>query len=510
MANSKSNFEFYQHLFHAAGEGMIVVDSQGIIVLANDRILELFGYAEGELDGANLNKLIPKKHQGHHQKRVDGYFEQPKKRLMSQSMSLSGLKKDGNEFPLEVSLNHFVTDEGRFAIGLVTDVSERKKVEKRIQELNEQLETKVRERTSQLAESQRLYSAIAKNFPEGTVNVLDLNYNYIFAEGEELKRRGISPESLVGVNLIGMLPEENQARVTTLLDGVIKGENCTFELELKGDFYELDAVPLKSEKGKVEQLLIIERNITKKKESEIEIRKALEKERELNSLKSRFVSMASHEFRTPLAAILSSVSLISKYQTEEQQPNRDKHIARIKSSVQNLTSILNDFLSLDKLEAGKVHCAPEPFFLKVMCEHVIDDMQSLLKPEQHINFYFIGEAGEVVLDRNLFRNILMNLLSNAVKYSPDGSIVHFKAQLSQDKVQIEVQDQGIGIPEEEQSHLFERFFRAKNATNLQGTGLGLNITKKHTELMQGELTFKSKLNEGSTFQVNLPRTLVSA
>jgi signal transduction histidine kinase len=136
-------------------------------------------------------------------------------------------------------------------------------------------------------------------------------------------------------------------------------------------------------------------------------------------------------------------------------------------------------------------------------------MQSLLKPEQHINFYFIGEAGEVVLDRNLFRNILMNLLSNAVKYSPDGSIVHFKAQLSQDKVQIEVQDQGIGIPEEEQSHLFERFFRAKNATNLQGTGLGLNITKKHIELMQGELTFKSQLNEGSTFQATLPRRLES-
>lgn len=215
--------------------------------------------------------------------------------------------------------------------------------------------------------------------------------------------------------------------------------------------------------------------------------------------------MASHEFRTPLAAILSSVSLISKYTTEEQQPKRDKHISRIKSSVQNLTIILNDFLSLDKLEAGKVICLPEPFHLQKMCELVIDDISSLLKTNQKIAFDNGTEGLNVTWDRNLSRNILTNLLSNAIKYSDEGGTVHFSTAVSGKDIVVTVKDEGIGIPEEEQSHMFERFFRAKNATNLQGTGLGLNITKKHVELMGGTIAFSSVANEGSTFIVTLPQ-----
>ena len=235
-----------------------------------------------------------------------------------------------------------------------------------------------------------------------------------------------------------------------------------------------------------------------------EIEQALAKEKQLNELKSRFVSMASHEFRTPLSTILSSTSLLEKYGTSsEYEEKREKHYDRIKSNVRALTNILNDFLSLDKLQEGSTQCTYELFDLKKLAKNVIDEQEELKKPGQIFLFNYTGSE-EVSLDINIIKNCLNNLLSNAIKYSSDKKNIHLNIYSSAKEVSIEVIDEGIGIPEEEQVHLFERFFRAKNVTNIQGTGLGLTIVKRYVELMKGTIDFTSEYMKGTTFTIKLP------
>jgi len=234
------------------------------------------------------------------------------------------------------------------------------------------------------------------------------------------------------------------------------------------------------------------------------VKDALKKEMELNELKSRFVTMASHEFRTPLSAILSSVSLISKYNSPEDEDKRMKHVNRIKNSVANLTGILNDFLSLSKLEEGKVMNDPTNFNLQEFLNEVIDEMKPLLKEGQYIQSSITKENTLVLLDRNMLKNIFTNLLSNASKYSSSEKKIELTTSILNQHLTVSIQDHGIGIPEDDKKHLFSRFFRAQNAHNIEGTGLGLNIVKKYIDLLSGEISYKSELNTGTTFTLKIP------
>jgi len=244
---------------------------------------------------------------------------------------------------------------------------------------------------------------------------------------------------------------------------------------------------------------------TKQKQAETEVRKALEKEKELNELKSRFVTLASHEFRTPLSTILSSVSLIGKYNELNEKEKIDKHILRIKSSVSNLTIILNDFLSLSKLEEGMITNHPSTFNFQLLCKELEEEMSAVKKETQEITCVYAGSE-TVYLDQNILKNILINLLSNAIKYSEQGAI-KIAINVSASNIIITITDQGMGIPLADQPFLFSRFFRAQNATNIQGTGLGLNIVKRYVDLLNGYINMKSELEKGTTFTIEIPNVL---
>ncbi len=239
-------------------------------------------------------------------------------------------------------------------------------------------------------------------------------------------------------------------------------------------------------------------------ESEQEIRKAYEKEKQLNELKSRFVSMASHEFRTPLSTILSSAALIARYTKSDQQAQRTKHIQRIKKAVKTLTHILNDFLSLSKLEEGKVLNRPQWFCIKDFAGNLLEALEGLAKKEQEIIYQHHGTNSQIFLDENILRNICLNLLSNAIKYSKQDGIIHFKTSFLENTLKIIIQDQGIGIPKEEVQYLFTRFFRAKNVSNIQGTGLGLNIVKRYTDLLNGTIELDSEEGVGTKVAICIP------
>ena len=232
-------------------------------------------------------------------------------------------------------------------------------------------------------------------------------------------------------------------------------------------------------------------------QSKDELAKALAAERELGELKSRFVSMASHEFRTPLSAVLTSASLIEKYPMSDQQDKRLRHIHRIKSSVNHLNDILEEFLSVGRLEEGRVEATWSLIDLPKLVHEVVADLQDMLKTGQSVQTTF-DCSRTIRSDPSLLRKILVNLLSNAIKYSAENQPVYVTVRCQETNFQLTIRDEGIGISADDQKHLFERFFRAKNATNFAGTGLGLHIVAKYLELLGGTIDLVSQLGQGTT------------
>ncbi len=246
----------------------------------------------------------------------------------------------------------------------------------------------------------------------------------------------------------------------------------------------------------------LSKEILKRKESESDVRKLLEKEIELGTLKSRFVSMASHEFRTPLTGILSSANLIEKFTKSEENDKRQKLLSIIKTSVRNLTGILNDFLSLDKLQSGSISIHPSLFSISDLVHEIKMELEPIMKSNVAIKLKNEIKDDEIYQDRNILKNVLVNLLSNALKYSDKD--IDLKLKSDNRSIEIEVQDYGIGIPEADKKHMFDRFFRASNATLIKGTGLGLNIVKRYMDLLSGSISFKSTEGVGTCFYVSIP------
>ncbi|WP_290712671.1 HAMP domain-containing sensor histidine kinase [Flavihumibacter sp. CACIAM 22H1] len=253
-----------------------------------------------------------------------------------------------------------------------------------------------------------------------------------------------------------------------------------------------------------ERTLILKEALHELERSQLELEDALSKEKELNEIKSRFVSMASHEFRTPLSTILSSATLISRYQQAEEQPQRDKHVKRVKDAVKHLNDLLEDFLSFGKLEEGKVETKLEQVNFRTLLEEVEEELKPSLKEGQ----YFIQDLPafiECVTDKRIMKHTLINIFSNASKFSDPGKPIHISVEEKEDSLVIAVKDEGIGIAKEDQEYLFDSFFRAKNAFNIQGTGLGLHIVKRYLSLLDGAIWFESELDKGTTVSVKIPR-----
>ncbi|MDD3721121.1 MAG: PAS domain S-box protein [Lutibacter sp.] len=354
--------------------------------------------------------------------------------------------------------------------------------------------------------SKSIASEIAKNFPNGFVAVMNKDSKILFAEGDALTQLGLKQIFYEGITVddIPLFSETQKALIKENITKTLAGQHHSFEVNYQGRYFAVNTAPLVDENNKISNALHVYSDISQQKEVEFAIQNALIKERELNELKSRFVSMASHEFRTPLSAILTSAILIGKQNGQGKEQKREKYVTQIEKNVNNLVVILNDFLSLSKLEEGKVVAIPKRFDLISFFKILVEESNIGLKKNQTISINSPNEELFVHLDVKLLKHIINNLLSNASKYSPEASSIYLKILQNQENVVIQITDQGIGIPEEEQKYLFARFFRAKNAANIEGTGLGLNIVKQYTTLMGGTIEFKSGINKGTTFSVELP------
>ncbi len=406
IAEHQHENDRFEALFQYATMGILVANGAGDIVLANDYLMKQFGYeSTNELIGKKVEQLIPRRFHSMHTHHRDGYIKEPQRRPMGLGMDLFAVRKDGTEFPVEISLSNYKSGEGVYAIAFVIDITKRKEIENSVLEQKEQL---------------------------AAINLKIEELNNDLEEKVELRTR-----------------------------------------QLQETMHQLEA-------------------------SRDEINKALSKEKELSDLKSRFVSMASHEFRTPLSTILSSASLVAKYTESDEQDKRDKHIHRIKSSVNNLTDILNEFLSIGKIEDGKIVAHFSTFNIKEMITALCSEMQGIVKKGQLAIYTHQGNE-TVNLDPTLLRNVIINLFSNAIKFSPENSPIAITSAVTNKQIILSIKDSGIGISAEDQEHLFERFFRGANVTNIQGTGLGLHIVGRYIELMDGRIEFKSELEKGTEF-----------
>ena len=277
---------------------------------------------------------------------------------------------------------------------------------------------------------------------------------------------------------------------------------CKFIRQAGTTFYGLvESIMVKDENKKFKFLLSTIVDITIQKEQEIMLENALKKEKTLNELKSQFIAIASHEFRTPLATILTSSELIEKYNKKEDEEKKHKHFKKITSSVNRIKEILIDFLSADQIAKGEKKNKPKIFNLVDFMENIIDETK-IFNGIHSVKYTHNGDNQNVFLDENLLKTCITNLIINAYKYSPNGGMIKIKTtQNTSGNITIEITDKGIGIPKTDETHIFEKFFRAENAQNIQGTGLGLNITKSLINLMDGKVSFKSRESYGTTFTI---------
>ncbi|HTS42961.1 MAG TPA: PAS domain-containing sensor histidine kinase [Puia sp.] len=398
-------------LFEHATEGIILTNDRGHIVLANPAAVKMFLYEKEDLLDKSIEALMPDRFHMTHLEYRNGFYKHPSSRTMGHGRDLFAKRRDGTEFPVEVSLSFYHQKNNFFVIAFIVDITSRKKSEQEMQNQKIQLEKIT----------------------------------------EDMRKLNI-------------------------------------ELETKVE----------------QRTLILREALQELEKSQGELSQALNKEKELNEIKSRFVSMASHEFRTPLSTVLSSAALISKYTKTEEQDKRDRHIKRIKDSVRHLNMLLEDFLSLGKLEQGKIRAEIGKFSMKEFMEEIVDEMKAILKDRQVINAENEGND-EFCSDKRLLKNILINLLSNAIKFSEEGSAIWLHMNNQRQELQLKVRDEGIGISEEDQEHLFSSFFRGRNVLNIEGTGLGLHIVKRYVDLLNGSVALQSRIGHGTTITVIVPQ-----
>lgn len=390
------------------------------------------------------------------------------------------------------------TDEKAQAVALSAITLEKEEALRRLTKAVHDLEVAKTEQQlihDELIKGKRLQDTLLQHYPDGVIGVLNKEMKYVFADGRGLEAFGLTAADLKG----------NQAVIGSgaELERAFNGENVSFETIINHDSYTVNAIPIPEANNDIREILIIIRNITDRKKLESNLIKALEKEKELSLLKSQFVSMASHTFRTPLSTILSSVFLLEN-NTDADEQERKSYFDKIKRAVHNLTDLLNDFLSLGKLEEGKVKVAFGETNIKLFFQDFLQEITSIKKAKQRILFTYEGPDCTVMTDQLLLKNIMMSLLTNAIEYSAHEAEIQLSVELRKDNLNIKVSDQGIGIPEEEQHQIFKRFYRGQNTGNVEGTGLGLNLAKNYIRLLKGTIEFKSQLNKGTTFIANIP------
>jgi PAS domain S-box-containing protein len=525
----------YELFFKSASIGIIIANDESVIISANDCILKSTGYELDELLNEPVDRLIPLRSGKSYTRQHFRYLHKAERFSKSDVQVFNAKRKDGSVFPVEVSLDHYSLAGCNYYVAFVSDATKRIDDQMRIQKMYGELELTIENRTKELSRTLQVLEMLNEKLENLLVSqraILDNARVMLFAMNNDGLIRFFNPEA---TRLTGYTEKEvvmnhnptlfidpfsiqafrdsyynefgvyfrNELDVIRekALRNEVNGCECQFIHKDGSSFpVSLTITPILHKNNQINGFMGVAVDLTDRKKAELNLLSALSKEKKLGEMKSRFVSLASHEFRTPLSTILSSAYLIEKYTGAEDQPKRSKHLTRIINTVNNLTLLLNDFLSVGKIEDGKLAVHPSCFDVRMFMEALITEIKPLLKKGQIVQFQHNGNQ-EFVLDTALLKNILFNLLSNAIKFSPEFVPIVLTSSIDGEQLTIQIKDHGIGIPIDDQEHLMDRFYRASNATNIQGTGLGLYIVSKYMESMGGGLSFQSQPEQGTTFNL---------
>ncbi|ULC60929.1 PAS domain S-box protein [Flaviramulus sp. BrNp1-15] len=486
----------------SANNGIVITDAQkhdNPIIYFNSAFQNLTGYSDAEILNNNCRFL-----QGtdRDQKPLAKLREAIKKGESCQA-TLRNYKKDGTMFWNDLYIFPIANTRGVVTnfIGIQNDVTLRKKTEEERHHLASIFDESLNE----------IYV-----FDTETLQFINVNYG-------AQRNIGYTLDELKTMTPLDIISNENEIEFRNTINVLLKNNVNKIEFETlnkrkDGTEYPVEVhLQLSNLNEKAVFVAIIlditeRKNYTSKLENKVEERTrqlkiALSKEKELNELKTNFLSLVSHEFKTPLSAILTSSQLLTKYQLTEQQEKRDKHIETITNKVHFLNNIINDFLSVEKLETGKVNYKFNHFRLSKVVNEVVYNANMLLKEGQQINYPENIDEISLYQDEKIIQLIFSNLIHNAIKYSPEGSAIDLHVKHDANFTTLTIKDNGIGIPEKDQKSIFERYFRAENVLNTQGTGIGLNIAKNHLENLGGTISFQSKEHEGTTFVISFPNVV---
>lgn len=482
----------FRMLLESAPIAIVTSDFHGFITLVNKKAQSLFGYDRGELIGQKIETLMPEQKRYKHIEDRHGFVAKPHHRPMGNDQLVYAMRKDRSLFPTQIELSHIETDTGILVMSFIVDITDRLQA-------------------AAALEQQRVFLRRVIDVSPSMIYVKDFDGRYVLVNPMFASLYRMTPDELIGKSYAELNPSD--ANIETVIEAdrrVIAAEETIYLEESVpqpgGDLHWLQTtkVPIVGADGTSRYVLGVSTDITARRQAEEALRLSLAKETELGELKSRFVSIASHEFRTPLASILAATETLSAYRQNMADEQVEQRLSKIREQVDHLTDIMDDVLQLARIQARRVQFNPVDLDIDALCRDILDEFQTQPGFEHTVFYECPPDLPTPKLDKKLMRQIITNLVSNAIKYSPDKKPVRISLNYEAPMLRLEVQDEGIGVSEADQKHLFEPFHRGQNVGTIAGTGLGLAIIWESVILHGGRIDVQSELGKGATFTVIIP------
>lgn len=496
--------ERYRNIFEYSPIGIYRAAPDRKILLANPALVNMLGFPSvEELKKINLNNY---KYATDNLR--NDFLERIEKEGKVIGYETAFYRYDGAIIFVRENTKVISGDNGEtlYYEGTVEDITERKSLEEELQKHRLHLQELVDERTSELKFSEERFRALAENTHDIIIR-LNSKLEHVYVNPIFEKLFGISPGAILGKTIreIGIPPEVVVELEAALLKVFETKELNRYEMQLPNrSWFDWSIIPELNPDGNVVTIVLNGRDITERIKLEESIKNAFENEKVLNEMKTKFISTASHEFRTPLTTVLSSAELLERYGRKWKLDKYNEHISNIRNSVDYLTQLINDVLTIGRAETGKMELNLKQIDFNQFCLVAIKEITPLATKKHKISFRYLTEQKYFFLDEKLLRFILRNLLINSIKYSPKGGKIELETDYKENQLIIKISDEGIGISEKDQKVLFEPFHRGSNIQNIPGTGLGLSIVKKSVELLNGKIETESEVNCGSTFTIFIP------